>query len=555
MSDFDQEYDVVVVGSGAGSMCFAQMTAKAGKRVLLLEKAPVIGGTTARSGGVMWVPNNPLQARDGVEDSFEEGKKLIDNLVAGREDEPGSTPLKRDVLLHEAPKMLEYLMSQGVRLNRVKNWPDYYDERPGGCKTSRTVVSELFNLKELGPWHKKMQKGFLPFPLMLSEAFEFKNLKHTWASRRVLLNFIGRFIVHILTAKKTVSAGLALQGQVMKIALEAGVEFQVDSPVESLIIENDKVEGVVAKINGQLQKIKAPTILMDSGGFAKNQRMRDKYQPYTSTEWSNAVPTDTGEMIEEMMAHGAATHNMDMMVGYQTILPPGKENDFIKPGAQQLGAHPHAIVVDQAGVRYQNEGGSYVAFCRGMLDHNKSTPAVPSWIVMDSQCVKNKGIAGVRGGKKLDQWHTAGFLKVANTIEELAGEIRIDPAALTSTVARFNGFVAQGKDDDFGRGERSYDAWLGDVWHKPSASLGALETAPFYAVPVVPGDVGTYGGVVTDEHARVLKADGTVIQGLYATGVCTASAYGRVYPGAGASIGPAYTFAYVAAKHALNHKI
>lgn len=552
MNEFDKQVDVVVVGSGAGSMCFAQMTAKAGKSVLLLEKASLIGGTTARSGGVMWIPNNPLQVRDGVADSYDEGKKLIDNLVEGAEDVPGSTPARREALLREGPKMLEYLISQGVRLTRVKHWPDYYDDRPGGCKTSRTVVSELFNLKELGPWCKKMQRGFLPLPLMLSDAFEFKNLKHTWKSRRVLLRFILRLIGHVLMGKKTVSAGLALQGQMMKAALAAGVEFSVDSPVEELLIENNQVIGVVAKINGNKQRIKADIVMMDSGGFAKNQIMRDKYQPHTSTTWSNAIDTDTGEMIEEMMRKGAATNNMDMMVGYQTILPPGKENDFIKPGAQQLGAHPHAIVVDQSGQRFQNEGGSYVAFCRGMLDHNKQSPAVPSWIVMDSRCVKSKGIAGVRGGKKLQQWEAAGFLKVANSIPELAQLMSIDADTLLATVERFNGFVLKGVDEDFGRGHREYDKWLGDAWHKPSASLGALDEAPFYAVPVVPGDVGTYGGVVTDEFARVLKDDGSIIEGLYATGVCTASAYGRVYPGAGASIGPAYTFAFIAANHVLN---
>ena len=215
MSEFDQEYDALVVGSGAGSMCFAQMVAKAGKSVLVLEKAPVIGGTTARSGGVMWIPANPLQPKDGVEDTLDAARTLVDDLVSDREDEPGSTPARREALLTEGPNMISYLMSQGLRLMRVKDWPDYYDERPGGCKTSRTVMSELFNLKELGPWHKKMQRGFLPLPLRMSEAFEFKNLKHTWASRGVLLTFILRLIGHVVTGRKTVSAGLALQGAPM----------------------------------------------------------------------------------------------------------------------------------------------------------------------------------------------------------------------------------------------------------------------------------------------------------------------------------------------------
>lgn len=551
MSEFDQEYDALVVGSGAGSMCFAQMVAKAGKSVLVLEKAPVIGGTTARSGGVMWIPANPLQPKDGVEDTLDAARTLVDDLVSDREDEPGSTPARREALLTEGPNMISYLMSQGLRLMRVKDWPDYYDERPGGCKTSRTVMSELFNLKELGPWHKKMQRGFLPLPLRMSEAFEFKNLKHTWASRGVLLTFILRLIGHVVTGRKTVSAGLALQGQMMKAALAAGVEFRVEAAVESLITTDGRVTGVVATVDGTKQRIGASAVLVNSGGFGKNQVMRDKYQPHTNTAWSNAVDTDTGEMIEEMMRLGAGVHNMDMMVGYQTTMTPGKENDLVKPGVQQLGSYPGAIVVDQTGIRYQNEAGSYVAFCRGMVDRHKIVPAVPSWIIMDSRCVKGKGIAGVRGGRKFQQWQAEGYLKAGQSIAELAAAINVDSATLEATVERFNGFVASGRDEDFGRGIRDYDNWLGDRWHKPSATLGEISMGPFYAIPVVPGDVGTYGGVVADEHARVLREDGSVIEGLYATGVCTASAYGRVYPGAGASIGPAYTFAYIAANHLL----
>jgi 3-oxosteroid 1-dehydrogenase len=232
-------------------------------------------------------------------------------------------------------------------------------------------------------------------------------------------------------------------------------------------------------------------------------------------------------------------------------LAPGTENNDVKPPAQGLTAKPHAILVDQSGVRYMNEGGSYMAYCKNMLERNKIVPAVPSWAIFDAALLRNYMVAGTMpGSKKPDSWREQNYLREAATVEELAGKLNIDPATLAATVTRFNGFVARNCDEDFGRGARAYDRFLGDPYHRPSETLGTIAEAPFYAVPVVPGDVSTYGGVVTDENARVLREDGTVIQGLYATGTSTASVMGRAYPGAGSSVGPSFTWGYVAARHA-----
>jgi 3-oxosteroid 1-dehydrogenase len=214
-------------------------------------------------------------------------------------------------------------------------------------------------------------------------------------------------------------------------------------------------------------------------------------------------------------------------------------------------ASPHAILVDQSGVRYMNEGGSYMAYCKAMLERNKVVPAVPSWAVFDNQYMRKYMLAGTMpGSKKPQRWYDEGYLKTADTIEELARQLNIDPAALKGTVERFNRFVANNRDEDFHRGERAYDRWLGDPFNKPSETLGSIAEPPFHAVAVLPGDVGTYGGVVTDEYARVLREDGSVIAGLYATGVSTASVMGRAYPGPGSSVGPSFVWGYVAAKHA-----
>jgi 3-oxosteroid 1-dehydrogenase len=548
----DETFDFVVVGSGGGSMCAGLVIRSVGKSVLILEKTSLIGGATARSGGVMWIPNNRFMKRDGVEDSYEKASIYLDNVVGDHNDTPGATRERRDTYLTEAPRMLDFLQRQGIKLTRASYWPDYYDDRPGGSAPGRTVVAEIFDVNKLGPWKSKLRPGFINLPATLEEAFQLPDFKRSWASRRTMAKVILRAVAARLTGKHWTSAGQALQGRMLQAALKAGVAIRTEVPVTELIVENGAVAGVVTVKDGKPWRVGAKLgVLVNAGGFARNQRMRDQYMPGTSAAWTNVPEGDTGEMIEEMMRHGAAIAQMDTMVGYQTTLPPGTENADIKPTAQRLTAAPHAILVDQSGVRYMNEGGSYVAYCAGMVARNKTVPAVPSWAIFDSQYMATSMLAGTMPGtRKPQSWFDSGYLKQADTMEELARQLKMNPPALQSTVARFNGFVAQNRDDDFHRGERAYDRWLGDPFHKPNPALGAIDKAPFYAVSIYPGDVGTYGGVVTDSHARALREDGSVIPGLYATGVSTASVMGRAYPGAGSSVGPSFVWGFAAAKHA-----
>jgi 3-oxosteroid 1-dehydrogenase len=553
MAKFDETFDFVVAGAGGGSMCAGLYMRSQGKSVLILEKTPLVGGSTARSGGVMWIPNNPFMKRDGVEDSFEKAEAYLDSVVGDHNDTPGATRMRRRTYLVEAPRMVEFLVSQGIKLTRAKYWPDYYDERPGGSQQGRTVVAEMFDASELGPWRKKLRPGFLEkIPGPLEDVMKLAHVKQSWHARYLMLQIGLRLVTSKLTGKHWTSAGQALQGRMLQAALKAGVDIRTDTPVRELIEENGTIAGVVTVKDGRPWRVGTRLgVLVNAGGFALNQRMRDKYQPGTSSKWSNAAPGDTGEMIEEMMHHGAAIAQMEEMVGFQTTLAPGTENDDVKPGVQQMTASPHAILVDQSGVRYMNEGGSYMLYCQKMLERDKTVPAIPSWAVFDSQYINKYMLAGtMAGARKPQRWYETGYLKKADTVESLARDLKIDPATLSATIKRFNGFVAQNRDEDFHRGDRAYDRWLGDPFHKPSETLGSIEKPPFYAVHVLPGDVGTYGGVVTDEYARVLRQDGSVIAGLYATGVSTASVMGRGYPGAGSSIGPAFTWGYVAAKHA-----
>ncbi|MDR3417224.1 MAG: FAD-binding protein [Nevskia sp.] len=555
MTGFDEVFDFVVAGSGGGSMCAALVARASGKSVLILEKTGLVGGTTARSGGVMWLPNNPFMQRDGVEDSLERATAYLEGLLDGQVDAPGSTPVRRRQYLIEAPRMLDFLGRQGIELDRVKDWPDYYDERPGGSVPGRTVVARLFDVNELGSWSSRLRPSFvqIPLPASLEEMLELPAYKRSWRVKLLMLKLVLRALIARLTGRRWVAGGAALQGRMLQAALRAGTEIRTDSPVSELIVEDGVVKGLVTTKDGGPWRVGARQgVLANAGGFARNQSMRDRYLPGTSVQWTLAAPGDTGEMIEEMMRHGAAVAQMDERVGNQLTIPPGMEDSEIKPTAQSMTAAPHAILVDQTGVRYMNEGGSYMAYVKAMMERNRTVPAVPSWAVFDSQYMAKYMLAGTMPGKaKPRRWYEEGYLRKADSIHDLACQLRLQPATLLATIARFNRFVAGNHDEDFHRGERAYDRWLGDEFQQPSPALGAIDKPPYYAVPVYPGDVGTFGGVVTDEFARVLRSDGSVIAGLYATGVSTASVMGRFYPGAGCSIGPSFVWGYVAACHAM----
>ena len=545
MAGFDEMFDWVIVGSGAGSMASALVMRTADKSVLILEKTAFIGGTTAKSGGVIWVPNNRFIRADEPDESAEKAITYLDAVCA---DVPGSNHEKRLAYVTEASKMIDFLIGQGVALERGSNfWPDYYDEAPGGCKTSRTVVAKYFDLMELGAWESKLRAGFLPQPARLDDGMKLPYVGKSWKNKAIFAKIAIRVVLGKLMGKHYTTAGAALQGRMLKASLAAGVELRTETPVQQLIVEDGKVTGIATnqgRIGARLG------VLVNAGGYAQNQAMRDRYMPGTRSEWSNVPEGDTGDLHLEMERIGGVLAQMDQMVGYQLTRLPGWDMGYVKPPAQGITGKPHAILVDQSGVRYMNEGGSYELYCQTMLERNRTVPAVPSWAVFDAHYASEYAVGGVKLGKKTEGWAEAGYLKQADTIEGLAAKIDVAPDVLRATIDRWNGFVDKGHDADFNRGARAYDQWLGDPFHGPNPALGRIDKAPFYAVDVVPGDVSTYGGVVTDAQARVVNAEGAPIEGLYACGVSTASVMGGVYPGAGASIGPSLTFGYVAAKHA-----
>lgn len=555
MADFDETFDWVVVGSGAGSVSSALLMKHAGKSVVILEKSPYFGGTTAKSGGVMWIPNNRFMDPD--EDNEEAAITYLDSVVKDSPQFPGTSPEKRRTYVREAPKMLDFVVGQGVALERGSHyWPDYYDELPGGNKTSRTVTALPFNKKELpGDWAGKLRKGMLEMPVRLDDGLQISNMSRSWAARGVFAKTAAKVVMGKLLGQHWVSAGAALQGRMLKAILEKNAaDIRLNSPVKEIILDGDKAVGVVAEKDGKPWRVGANIgVLVNAGGFGMNAEMRAKYIPKSSNDWSNAIESSTGDMHRELERIGGTLAQMDQMVGFPGTHGPGFDTAYMKPGTQNVCAKPHAIQVDQSGERYMNEASSYEHICQVMMERDAVVPAIPSWAIMDSQFMIKYPLANKMGSRIPKGWRESGWLKEANTIEELAEKIGVPPANLRKTVDRWNGFVDAGLDTDFQRGcDREYQGYLGDhlVPRGPGRTMGKIEKGPFYAVDVVPGDVDTYGGVLTDCEARVLKADGTPFGNLYACGITTASPMGDVYPGAGASIGPSMTFGWIAARHA-----
>jgi 3-oxosteroid 1-dehydrogenase len=547
MASWDESADFVVIGSGGGSMCAGLVMRDLGRSAVILEKTDKVGGSTAMSGGVLWVPNHPLQKGAGVDDSYEKGLAYLEAAVGDAG--PATSPARKDAFLRHGPAMISYLIDKGLKIRRCEGWSDYYDELPGGCPRSRSLAMELFDARELGEWNARLRRGPYDIPVRWPESRLAMLAKRTPEGFLGAMRLASRIAWMKLSGKQLVGMGAAIQGRMLQAALREGVDIRLQSPVRELVEEGGRITGVVAEVEGRPRRIQARDgVLINAGGFARNAEMRQRYGPQpSSVDWTNANPGDTGEVIELAMRHGAAADLMDQAVWLVTSVTPRGLRAF---HVLDL-AKPHLIMVDQKGQRFTNESGSYMENGQRMY----AAGAVPAWVIMESRHRDRYPWAGAMGGQTPEAWFEAGYMKKAETIEGLASACALDPQALRRTVDRFNEFARTGKDLDFRRGDRAYDRVFADPTVKPNPCLGAIEKPPFYAVAVYPGDVGTFGGLLTDEHARVLTAQGVPIPGLYATGNSTASVMGRCYPGAGASIAASFVFGYIAAHDAAGHTL
>jgi 3-oxosteroid 1-dehydrogenase len=520
----------------------------AGLEALVLEKQALVGGSTGLSGGMIWMPNNPLMRAQGVMDSHDDGLAYLADVVG--EVGPCSSSARREMFLRAGYEMLSFMQRRGIRLVRSHGYSDYYPNHKGGNAAGRAVEGVPFDAKELGEWSHKLQPGFsksFGMVFLTNELRDVQYFNRSPRALRVAAQVSLRTQLARLRRQELLTNGASLIGQMMKVLLSEHVPVWTDTSVDDLVVENGRVLGVRANKDGSPLLVEGRKgVLLAAGGFAHNAAMRRKYsgdQP-NEAEWSVANAGDTGEVLETAMGLGAKTDLLD-----EAWWLPSPSAALAATGSSLMAARqrPGTIFVDWAGQRFCNESNSYVEVGKAMY----ANKAVPCWLVFDDgyrrrYAQTSKPIPG----RLPEEWIDKGLLRKADTLEELARLIGIDPGGLVKTVERFNANTRMGLDPDFGRGQSAYNDCLGDPGYKPNAALGPLDAAPFYATEIYPSDVGTCGGLLTNEFAQVLDTDDVAIPGLYATGNITATVMGRTYPGAGASIGNTMVFGFVAARHA-----
>jgi 3-oxosteroid 1-dehydrogenase len=540
------EYDVVVVGSGAAGMTAALVAARRGLSTVVIEKAPTFGGTTARSGAGIWIPCNQVLLDAGVPDTPQKAATYLARVVGDE------VPIERQrAFLDSGPPMISFVMRHSpLRFRWMEGYSDYYPELPGGLPGGRSIEPDEFDGKLLGA-----ELGNLNAPYMATPAgtvvftTDYKWL--TLIARHPMglitaTEIVRRGTVAALLGRKPLTMGQALAGGLRAGLLSAGVPVWLNTPLVDLHVEGDRVAGVRASRNGADLLIRARRgVIVGSGGFEHNERMRKEFQREPiGVDWTMGAKENTGDGIEAGVRVGAALDLMDDAWWGPAIALP--DAPYFCLAERTL---PGCILVNAAGRRFVNEAAPYSDVVHVMYDqHTPQVPHIPAWLIVDQKYRTRYLFKDVGPTLPLpEEWYRTGAAHKAWSVSELAGKIGVPATALRDTINRFNGFARAGRDTDFGRGSSAYDHYFADPTNQPNACLAQLDWYPLHAFKIVPGDLGTKGGMRTDARARVLREDGTVIPGLYAAGNASGAVMGYSYAGAGSTIGPAMTFGYVAA--------
>ena len=557
---WDYSFDVVVVGSGNGGMAAALCTYEMGvKDVLVVEKSDLYGGTSSISGGGVWIPCNRYAREAGAEDSIDKARTYLKQLIT-----PEEVPdAQLEAYLENGPRMVDFLHERTrVRYVTLQHYPDYYTNLDGAMEGHRSMEPETFDASELGEeWrrlrrtHPMMHLGGVIGITQVEAALMVGQQPGWWKSALKLavdyvLDIPWRLKDRFHRRLATGCAGVARLRASMQ---DRDMPLWLSTAMTRVVDEDGKVTGIEVVRNGETLRIQARKgVILAAGGFEHNQEMREQYLPKpTDHRWSAGTLDNTGDAIREGMRLGARMHRLDEAWWCNTISVPGEDQPRLSVMER---SYPGSIIVNPAGKRFSNESQNYMAFQQETFRlHSDDNPCHPTWQVFDANFRANYFVGPLYNSKFRPDWmiprryEQEGFYAKAETVRELAAKIGVDPDGLDDTVNKMNEYARTGVDPDCNRGESAYDRYYGDPRVTPNPCLGPVDTAPYYAVKIDPGDFGTQGGMVINEHAQVLHEDGHVIDGLYAIGNCSAPTL-PCYPGPGATLGPSMTFGYQAAK-------
>ncbi|MEE2059137.1 FAD-dependent oxidoreductase [Rhodococcus artemisiae] len=534
-----ESFDVIVLGSGAAGLTAAVTAATEGARVAVFEKADQVGGTAAWSGGNVWIPDNPLMDTVGVLDSEEDAYTYIMSLSRDL--------LQEDLVrtfVRTGREMVTYLdVNANTEFYVAEGFPDYHPEHPGGRpQGGRTLETPLFPFDELGEWQHRVSPGpyFAELHLVQKEtpigaAVPSPPSAEELARRRV---------------RDERGRGQSLVGRLLKACLDRGVVIRTGCRARGLVVEGRRVAGVRLETADGTRVVHATGgVVLATGGFEWNEEYKRAFLRGPLTH-PVTMPTCEGDGLYMAMKACAMLGNMrEAWWSPVAVLPEGV-NDMNRVMVNADRTRPRSIMINRRGRRFTNEAANYNAFGGAFHQEDVSTFSyanLPCWMIFDQEYLRRYGTVGPYAPNEVPPpWVIA-----ASSLEDLAGKLGVPAEELTATVRRWNSNVADGHDPDFHRGESAHDLWWGDPHCKgqTKATLGPLDEAPFYAVPLVSGALGTKGGPRVDPHARVLDLDGESIDGLYAAGNVMASPFGMTYGGAGGTLAPAMVFGYLAGLH------
>jgi len=548
--------DVLVVGSGAGGLSAAVTARRHGLETIVAEKDALYGGTTARSGGWLWIPNHPFQAALGVRDSLEEASTYLLHEAGEHYD-----AARVDAFLTNGPRMVEYFTREtAVQFVPSALFPDYHPDAPGAKPGGRSMVAQEFDGRSLGPLLGKLRPP-LPeltvFGMMIGSGEDLVHFLRATRSVKSALYTAKRLAGHgrdMLLHGRSVrlTNGNALAGRLLKSALDAGVQLWDSAPARELVHENGAVRGALVERGGETARINARRgVVLACGGFPHDMDRRRRLFSHRE-HFSPAPPGNTGDGLRLAQAAGAKLD--ESLPNAAAWVPVSKVPR--RGGGEGLFPHlvdrakPGVIAVTRKGTRFVNEGNSYHDFVQALFRACEGEAETCAWLLTDRRAIRAYGLGFVKPFPlPLAPHLESGYLLRGRTLAELAQRAGIDAAALEATVARYNEHAVRGEDPAFAKGGTAYNRFYGDIDIKPNPCIAPLAKAPFYAVKLWVGDLGTYAGILTNASAQVLDERRRPIEGLYAAGNDMASIMGGSYPGPGITLGPAMTFGWIAGRH------